>query len=180
MPAGEGRIVEVVERAVVDEMPVPDLERVAVERDAEARPLWDREIASLPERAPFDDVADLPAEQRLAGLGNPRCGCRNMQIGRRADPRFAGIAPEPNAHRLAGADEPERSSTARDLSVFLASLAQQDMERREDQRGGMLISQINGQPAAQHFLAQFLQEAGFHLAVHGLNFRRAMLAGATT
>jgi len=28
-------------------------------------------------------------------------------------------------------------------------------------------------------LAQFLQEAGFHLAVHGLNFRRAMLASAT-
>ena len=50
------------------------------------------------------------------------------------------------------------------------------MERREDQRGGMLISTINGQPAAQHFLASFLQDAGFHLALHGLNFRRASLA----
>ncbi len=52
------------------------------------------------------------------------------------------------------------------------------MERREDQRGGMLISTINGQPAAQHFLASFLQDAGFHLALHGLNFRRALMAGA--
>jgi ATP-dependent Lhr-like helicase len=73
-------------------------------------------------------------------------------------------------------DEPERSTTARDLSVFLAGLAQQDMERREDQRGGMLISTINGQPAAQDFLALFLQDAGFHLAPQGLNFRRALHA----
>jgi len=72
-------------------------------------------------------------------------------------------------------DEPDRSHTARDLSQFLASLAQQEMERREDHRGGMLISTINGQPAAHHFLASFLQEAGFHLAPLGLNFRRAML-----
>ncbi len=77
------------------------------------------------------------------------------------------------------AEEPDRSITARDLSQFLATLAQQDMERREDQRGGMLISAINGQPAAQHFLASFLQEAGFHLAPQGLNYRRALLAVAT-
>jgi hypothetical protein len=48
------------------------------------------------------------------------------------------------------------------------------MERREDQRGGMLISAINGQPAAQHFLAPFLQDAGFHVAPMGLNFRRVL------
>jgi ATP-dependent helicase Lhr and Lhr-like helicase len=86
----------------------------------------------------------------------------------------------PNLQVFLPSEEPDRSTTARDLSQFLASLAQQEMERREDQRGGMLISQINGQPAGQHFLAHFLQEAGFHLAMHGLNFRRAMLASATT
>ncbi len=69
-------------------------------------------------------------------------------------------------------EEPDRSTTARDLSLFLATLAQQDMERRQDQRGGMLISTVNGQPAAHHFLASFLQDAGFHLAPLGLNFRR--------
>jgi ATP-dependent Lhr-like helicase len=83
---------------------------------------------------------------------------------------------QPNLQVFLPADEPERSSTARDLSVFLAGLAQQDMERREDQRGGMLISTMNGQPAAHHFMASFLQDAGFHLAPLGLNFRRVLLA----
>jgi ATP-dependent Lhr-like helicase len=83
---------------------------------------------------------------------------------------------QPNLQVFLPADEPERSSTARDLSVFLAGLAQQDMERREDQRGGMLISTMNGQPAAHHFMAAFLQDAGFHLAPLGLNFRRVLLA----
>ena len=82
----------------------------------------------------------------------------------------------PNLQVFLPSDEPERSNTARDLSLFLAALAQQDMERREDQRGGMLISTVNGQPASQHFLAPFLQDAGFHLAPQGLNFRRALLS----
>ena len=76
------------------------------------------------------------------------------------------------------AEEPDRSTAARDLSLFLASLAQLEMERREDQRGGMLISTINGEPAGQHFLASFLQDAGFHLAPLGLNYRRVMMASA--
>jgi ATP-dependent helicase Lhr and Lhr-like helicase len=83
---------------------------------------------------------------------------------------------QPNLQVFLPADEPERSATARNLSAFLATLAQQDMERREDLRGGMLIASINGQPAGQHFLATFLQDAGFHLAVHGLNFRRVLQA----
>ena len=82
----------------------------------------------------------------------------------------------PNLQVFLPNEEPERSTTARDLSLFLAALAQQDMERREDQRGGMLISTMNGQPASQHFLAPFLQDAGFHLAPQGLNFRRVLLA----
>jgi ATP-dependent Lhr-like helicase len=85
----------------------------------------------------------------------------------------------PNLQVFLPSEEPDRSTTAHDLSHFLATLAQQDMERREDQRGGMLISSINGQTAGQHFLASFLQDAGFHLAPHGLNFRRALLAVAT-
>jgi ATP-dependent helicase Lhr and Lhr-like helicase len=82
----------------------------------------------------------------------------------------------PNVQVFLPAEEPERSTTARDLSAFLAGLAQQDMENREDHRGGMLISTINGEPAAQDFLAPFLQDAGFHLAPTGLNFRRVVHA----
>jgi ATP-dependent helicase Lhr and Lhr-like helicase len=76
----------------------------------------------------------------------------------------------PNLQVFLPAEEPDRSNTARDLSFFLATMAQQD------QRGGMLISSINGQPAAHHFLAPFLQDAGFHPAPQGLNFRRVLLA----
>jgi ATP-dependent helicase Lhr and Lhr-like helicase len=82
----------------------------------------------------------------------------------------------PNVQAFLPSEEPERSATARDLSAFLAGLAQQDMEAREDHRGGMLISTINGEPAAQDFLAPFLQDAGFHLAPTGLNFRRVVHA----
>jgi ATP-dependent Lhr-like helicase len=82
----------------------------------------------------------------------------------------------PNLQVFLPAEEPERSATARDLSAFLAGLAQQDMEAREDHRGGMLISTVNGEPAAQDSLAPFLQDAGFHLAPTGLNFRRALHA----
>jgi ATP-dependent Lhr-like helicase len=82
----------------------------------------------------------------------------------------------PNLQVFLPGEEPERSATARDLSIFLAGLAQQDMEGREDQRGGMLISTVNGEPAAQDFLAPFLHDAGFHLAPQGLNFRRVVHA----
>jgi ATP-dependent Lhr-like helicase len=84
----------------------------------------------------------------------------------------------PNLQVFLPSEEPDRSETARDLSAFVATMAQQEMERREDQRGGMLISTINGQPAAGHFLAAFLQDAGFHLNPAGLNFRRVLLAVA--
>jgi len=87
---------------------------------------------------------------------------------------------QPNLQVWVPSEEPERSTTARDLSLFLATLAQEEMLRREDQRGGMLISVINGHPAAHHFLARFLQDAGFHLAPHGLNFRRALLPAPFT
>jgi ATP-dependent helicase Lhr and Lhr-like helicase len=82
----------------------------------------------------------------------------------------------PNLQTFLPPEEPERSATARDLSAFLASLAQQVMETREDHRGGMLITTINGEPAGQDFLASFLQDAGFHVAPQGLNFRRAVHA----
>ncbi len=78
----------------------------------------------------------------------------------------------PNLQVFLPVEEPDRSATARDLGLFLSSVAQQEMERREDHRGGMLITTLNGQPATQHFLAPFLQDAGFHVAPTGLNYRR--------
>ena len=81
----------------------------------------------------------------------------------------------PNLQIFLPADEPERSSAARDLSHFLASIAQQEMLRGGDHRAGMLISAMNGQAAGLHFMASFLQDAGFQAAPMGFNLRRALL-----
>lgn len=72
-------------------------------------------------------------------------------------------------------DEPERSTTGRDLGHFLAAVAQEEIEHGEGRRGGLLISSINGQPAGLDCMARFLQDAGFHVAPAGFNLRRALL-----
>ncbi len=73
-------------------------------------------------------------------------------------------------------EEPERSQAARDLSQFLVQMTQEEMRQREADRGaGLLISQINGQPVGTHFLARFLQDAGFQAAPTGFNVRRTLL-----
>ena len=69
-------------------------------------------------------------------------------------------------------EEPERSNAARDLSRFLALLARDEMQSREDRRGGMLISTVNGQPVGLSSLAPFLKDAGFQAAPPGFNLRR--------
>ncbi len=74
------------------------------------------------------------------------------------------------------AEEPERSQSARDLSQFLVQNAQQEMRQREaDRSAGLLIAQVNGQPVGRHFLARFLQDAGFQAAPTGYNVRRSLL-----
>lgn len=79
----------------------------------------------------------------------------------------------PNLQVFLPAEEPERSYAARDLAEFLVEITQREMGMREgDRSAGLLIGQINGQPAGAHFLAKFLQDAGFHLAPNGFNVRR--------
>jgi ATP-dependent Lhr-like helicase len=74
-------------------------------------------------------------------------------------------------------EEPERSQVARDLSQFLVQMTQEELRQREGDRGaGLLIAQINGQPVGAHFLARFLQDAGFHPAPNGFNVRRVPTA----
>jgi len=77
------------------------------------------------------------------------------------------------------AEEPERSQAARDLSLFLVQMTQEELRQREGDRGaGLLIAQINGQPVGAHFLAHFLQDAGFHPAPNGFNVRRPPASGS--
>jgi ATP-dependent Lhr-like helicase len=80
----------------------------------------------------------------------------------------------PNLQVFLPAEEPERSHAARDLAEFLVEITQREMTAREgDRSAGLLIAQINGQPAGALFLSKFLQEAGFHPAPNGFNVRRA-------
>lgn len=64
--------------------------------------------------------------------------------------------------------EPERSQMARELGKKLAELAL----RRQGRRSGLLIGEINDAPARDHFLAHFLEEAGFVNTVLGFQMRR--------
>jgi ATP-dependent helicase Lhr and Lhr-like helicase len=85
----------------------------------------------------------------------------------------------PHVQVFLPAEEPERSQAARDLSLFLVQMTQEELRQREGDRGaGLLIAQINGQPVGAHFLARFLQDAGFHPAPNGFNVRRAPTSGS--
>ena len=65
-------------------------------------------------------------------------------------------------------DEPARGIVARALAGRLARIA-----RIEDGRGGLLISEISGAPAAEHPFAPFLVDAGFHPSPMGFQMRAA-------
>jgi ATP-dependent Lhr-like helicase len=66
-------------------------------------------------------------------------------------------------------NEPERSTFARALAKKLAEIA----IARQQYRSGLLIGEINGTPAREHFLARFLQEAGFVATSLGYQMRRS-------
>jgi ATP-dependent Lhr-like helicase len=82
----------------------------------------------------------------------------------------------PNVLAFLPRDEPERTHAARDLSVFLSNMAQDEMRQEGEarHRGGLLIATINGQPAHLHPLSHFLQDAGFQAAPLGFNVRRIL------
>ena len=64
-------------------------------------------------------------------------------------------------------DEPGRTIVGRALAQRLARLA-----RMEDGGGGLLVSEINGMPAAEQALAPFLIESGFSPSAMGLQMRK--------
>jgi ATP-dependent helicase Lhr and Lhr-like helicase len=64
--------------------------------------------------------------------------------------------------------EPERGAFARALAKKFAEVA----ARRLARGSGLLIDAINGAPAREHFLAEFLEEAGFADTALGFQMRR--------
>ena len=67
-------------------------------------------------------------------------------------------------------DEPVRSTTGRALARALARLA------RDENRGGLLLAEINGREPAEHPVAPFLIEAGFNPSAMGFQMLRPALA----
>ena len=72
-------------------------------------------------------------------------------------------------------DEPDRSQFARALARKLAEVA----IRRQSRRGGLLIGEINGADARQHFLSRFLEESGFLATALGFQMRRTNIIEKT-
>ena len=83
---------------------------------------------------------------------------------RRANPNLLVFLP---------VEEPERSQVAAGLAQFLCARGQERM--RTNSHDGVLITTINGQPAAAHFMARFLMDAGFHAGPLGMHLRRIPL-----
>jgi ATP-dependent Lhr-like helicase len=83
----------------------------------------------------------------------------------------------PNLIAFLSADEPDRSHVARDLANFLAELGQQDLQVQGSGRpAGLLLATVNDVPTAEHFLARFLLDAGFHASPMGFHLRRTLLS----
>jgi ATP-dependent Lhr-like helicase len=79
----------------------------------------------------------------------------------------------PNMLVFLPAEEPERSQAAVGLAHFLCEQGQERMRLHSHQ--GALITTINGQPVAAHFMARFLMDAGFHPGPLGMHLRRILL-----
>lgn len=84
---------------------------------------------------------------------------------RRRNPSIQVLLPE---------TEPERTRFAQELAKKLAELA----IRRQGRRSGLLIGEINGSPARDHFLARFLEDAGFADTTLGFQMRRVTAIAA--
>lgn len=80
---------------------------------------------------------------------------------RRRNPALRVFLPE---------NEPERTLVSRELARKLAELA----VRRQGRHSGLFIGEINDAPAREHFLARFLEEAGFVNTTLGFQMRAVM------
>jgi ATP-dependent Lhr-like helicase len=109
-----------------------------------------------------DEETNLPAHHamaRAAGAGVILINGSLTAFLRQRNPAIRVFLPE---------SEPGRSSFARELGKKLGELA----IRRQSRNSGLLVGTINDRPAREHFLARFLEDAGFVNTVLGFQMRR--------
>jgi ATP-dependent Lhr-like helicase len=111
---------------------------------------------------PYGSLLPWPGENhgmaRAAGASVVLVNGQLTAFLRRRNPSIRVILPE---------NEPERTRTSRELARKLAEVA----IRRQTRRSGLLIGEINDAAAREHFLARFLEEAGFVQSPLGLQMR---------
>jgi ATP-dependent Lhr-like helicase len=114
----------------------------------------------LPWRA---ETGEPHSMARASGASVVLVNGRLVAFFRRRNPSFRVFLPE---------NEPEQTQIARELAKKLAEVATSGHNRRH----GVLISEINDQPAREHFLARMLKDAGFVDTAAGFQMRRAITA----
>jgi len=112
-----------------------------------------------PQKEPQNESDSLPSMSRTRGAGVILINGELAAFFRRQNPAVRIFLPE---------SEPERTSCARELAKKFAEVA----IRRQGRKTGLLIGAINHRPAREHFLARFLEEAGFVNTALGFQMRR--------
>jgi ATP-dependent helicase Lhr and Lhr-like helicase len=107
-----------------------------------------------------DDAAAPHAMARVSGASVVLINGHLAGFLRRRNPSIRAFLPE---------SEPEHSAIAYQLAKQLAELA---VRRQQGRRSGLLIGKINEQPAREHPLGRFLEDAGFVGTGLGYQMRR--------
>jgi ATP-dependent Lhr-like helicase len=119
-------------------------------------------LAACDPANPYGNLLPWPGENhgmaRTAGASVVLVNGQLAAFLRRRNPAIRVLLPE---------NEPDRTRFARQLASTLAQVA----IRRQTRRTGLLIGEINDAPAREHFLARFLEEAGFVVSPLGLQMR---------
>jgi ATP-dependent Lhr-like helicase len=116
-------------------------------------------ILPWPQKDPQHEIDSLPSMSRTRGAGVILINGELAAFFRRQNPAVHVFLPE---------SEPERTSFARELGKKFAEVA----VRRQGRKTGLLIGTVNDGPAREHFLARFLEEAGFVNTALGFQMRR--------
>jgi ATP-dependent Lhr-like helicase len=106
------------------------------------------------------DNSSAHAMARVSGASVILVDGQLVAFVRRRNPAIRVILPDA---------EPERSQTAAKLARQMAELA---VVRQKGRGLGFLIGKINDVPTREHFLARFLEEAGFNDSAGGYYMRR--------
>ncbi len=110
-------------------------------------------------RAEDEETGTPHGMARVSGASVVLVNGRLAAFLRRRNPALRVFLPE---------DEPDRSQVSRALAMKLAEVA----VRRQSRKSGLLIGDIDGEPAREHFLGRFLQDAGFVETALGFQMRR--------